>query len=104
MPPPLPAHFTAVEGDEDITRYDPYATRTQWGRKVQEHAIEVGDLAQKVQDNAAELDDQLQQKVAPELARYQQLLELIMAGKGTVADNIEMERLGALLNLESADC
>ena len=30
-----------------------------------------------MEDNAAELDDQLQQTVAPELARYQQLLELM---------------------------
>ena len=30
-------------------------------------------------------------------------LELIIAGKGTDADNIEMERLGALLDLESTD-
>lgn len=104
-PPPLPAHTAAeaVDRDEEAGAADRRATRNAWGLQLQLDAAEVSDLAEKVERNAADLDRQNKYEVAPELARYQELLELIVAGKGTDADNIEMERLGALLDLESAD-
>ena len=94
-PPPLP------DSDEEVGTLHRRATRSEWGLQLQLHAAEVGELAQKVERNAASLDRQVKHEVAPELARYQELLELILAGKGTDADNIEMERLGASLDLES---
>ena len=104
-PPPLPAHAPAeaVERDEQEGAPDRRATRNEWGLQLQLDAAQVGDLAEKVQRHAADLDRQYKHELAPDLARYQELLELIIAGKGTDADNIEMERLGALLDLESTD-
>ena len=95
-PPPLP------DSDEEVGAPHRRATRSEWGLQLQLHAAEVNELAQKVERHSAALDRQVKHEVAPELARYQELLELILAGKGTDADNIEMERLGASLDLESA--
>ena len=65
--------------------------------------VKEDELATGVEKHAEALDRQLEQEVAPDLARYQQLLQLILSGHATEADNIEMERLSAVLNLDEDD-
>jgi hypothetical protein len=111
-PPPLPQHVLSAGGDserkqkpvevEAEVEVRPRSTSRDWGKQLQGDAAELASLAKRVDERGAEMDRQVRHVVAPELARYQELLELIMAGRGTDADNIEMERLGAALNLESS--
>ena len=101
-PPPLPSHVTAASPAGATVRARS-SSREDWGKMLQQNALELEELAAGVEQHAEALDKQLEEEVAPDLVRYQQLLQLILSGRATEADNIEMERLSAVLNLDEDD-